>query len=403
MTVTIAAKAPVPAPAPGRDRHPASWPEPRPPGHLAGADALRAFAALAVIVVHATHWPLQNTGADAAVWNGITLMARFSVPAFLLLAGMVLAYRYGEQRLGGAFLLRRARRSVVPLLVWAPLFFLFGLLATGEIHPSASSMRDWWSGGGGHLYFLVLIPQFYLLLMIWPSHRRTAVALAVALLAVQVGLDTYRLYAPISGTPARQLMLVHGYEEFPFWIGYFAVGVAAGRVLAARRGRGLPAWPFLAAIPVAAAALLWPGVGGAANAQYGDGTGAFLRPLMVPFALAVCGAVVFGGPALLARTGWLRRASAVVSRHSLGMYIVHPMLLAGLGRLLHAPLHAHLPLSILPVLLMATAAATGALLVTALLARTPLAVIVGEQRTRAEPERVLRGRAQQRRRVGAPD
>src|SRR5258708_10054310 len=125
MTVTIDARAPSAAPAPGRDMRSAprpgrSGPAGRPATHHVGADALRALAALAVIVVHASHWALQDTGADRAVWYGVTLVARFCVPAFVLLTGLVLAYRYGEQRLGGAFLLRRARGTLVPCMFLAP-------------------------------------------------------------------------------------------------------------------------------------------------------------------------------------------------------------------------------------------------------------------------------------------
>ena len=403
MTVTITAKAPSAAPAPGRVSQPstpeAGRPHDQPSGRLAGADALRAVAALGVIVVHTTHWAMQDTGADRAVWYSTTLLARFCVAAFVVLTGLVLAHRYGGQRLGGAFLLRRTRRSVVPWLVWAPLFCLFDLFLTGEVDHTWSDVRDWWSLGGGHLYYLILVPQLYLLMLVWPSRRRSAVALAGGLLAVQVALDTYRLYVPIGGAVLHQAVLNHGFEEFPFWIGFFAVGVAAGHVLRGRRrSRGVPAWPFVVAVPLTAALLLWVDQRGMASPYYATGTGAFLRPTIVPFVLAVCGAVVFGAPALLRRMPRLDRATGLVSRHSLGIYVVHPMLLAGFGRLLARGLHAHLPLSIAAVVGLTVATALSALLVSVLLARTPLALTIGESRPRRrqpqrEPERELIGRA----------
>jgi surface polysaccharide O-acyltransferase-like enzyme len=255
-----------------------------------------------------------------------------------------------------------------------------GLFYFGDLDLSGSAVRDWWSGGAGHLYFLVLVPQFYLLMLLWPTRRRPALWLTGAAVALQLLLGALRLYLPISGGAAHQVMLDHAFELFPFWIGYFAIGVAAGRLLAERRGRGLPAWPFAAAIPLAAAALLLADLRGAANPQFGDGTGAFLRPLLLPLVIAVCGAVVFGAPAVLRRLPRLAATSGLLSRHSLGVYILHPLLLTAIGRLLTSPLHTHLPFSILPWLAITSGAALGALLVTMLLARTPLAITLGEER-----------------------
>jgi len=397
MSVTIDAKAPSAASAPDRDRQSAPAPGgaarlDRPPSRHAGADALRAVAAVAVICVHTTHWALQDTGADRAVWYGTTLLVRFCVPAFVLLSGLVLAYRYGAERLGGAFLIRRVRRSLVPWLAWAPVFCIADLFWTGEIRMNPGSVGDWWSLGGGHLYYLILVPQLYLLMVVWPRHRRTAATLAAALLAVQVGLDTFRLYAPLGGAVWAQAVLNHGFEQFPYWIGYFAAGVAAGRFL--RMRRSLPAWPFALAVPLSAFLLLWVDRAGMASPLYADGTGAFLRPLMVPYVLAVCGACIFGLPALLARLPRLDRATALVSRYSLGIYVVHPLLLAAFGRLLGRSLHSHLPVSVFAVVALTALTGASALLVSMLLARTPLAVTIGESwmRARREPGRELVGR-----------
>jgi surface polysaccharide O-acyltransferase-like enzyme len=331
------------------------------------------------------------------VWRGVDLIVRFSVPAFVLLAGMVLAYRYGEQRLGREFLLKRARRTLVPFLVWAPLFCVFDLVVSGEIPMSARAVADWFANGAGHLYFLILVPQLYLLMLLWPAGRRRTAMVAAAAVAVMLALDTVRLYVPMSSGAARQATLMHGFEEFPFWVGYFAVGVLVGRMLAARHGRGVRGWPFAAAIAPLALAMLWVDVHGAVNGRgWADGTGAFLRPLLFPMALAVCGSAVFGVPALLRRMPRLDRATTLVSRHSLGIYIVHPMLLWVFGSMLRRWLHAHLPVSIVAVAALTVATAASALLVAMLLSRTPLAPAIGERRVRtAAPqgqERELLGR-----------
>ena len=354
-----------------RQKPPASAPH-----RLPGADALRALATVAVIVIHASYWPLQDRGADDAVWGSVTLLARFAVPAFVVLTGLVLGFRYGDERLGGGFLLRRARRSVLPWLIWAPVFCVADLLWMGGVSPSWGSVASFFGGGAGHLYFLLLVPQLYVLLLLWPARRRALLTVTGAALALQLTLCAVRLYVPIPGGVVHQLMLEHGFELFPCWIGYFALGVLCGRWLRDRRGRGIPAWPFAALLPLTAALLLWDDVTRSANGAYAMGTGAFLRPTLLPFALAVCGLALFAAPRILPR------GIDALSRHSLGVYIIHPLLLTFFGRLMLRGLHMHVPGSILPLLALTVACGAGALAISAALARTPLAMTIGEARVR---------------------
>ena len=388
MTVAIAPKAATGQVAGAREQRSREAP-PR----LAGADALRAGAALAVVAVHAAPWMWQATGPDKATWHSVTLLVRFSVPAFVLLTGLVLAYRYGDERLGAAFLWKRARRSVVPWLIWAPVFCVTDLLYVNSLDASGAAVRDWWLSGGGHLYFLLLIPQFYLLLMLWPSGRKAAMRVAVGAVVVQTALQVVRLVAPMPGV-LRPLVLGHGFLEFPFWVGYFAVGVALGRSLAQRRGRGWSATPFAIAVPIAVAALLWVDVSGAVNATYANGTGAFLRPLVLPLTLALCGLLLFGAPRVVQRRRWMERTVSSISRHSLGIYIVHPLLLTVFARVVFRNLEMHVPLSALVFVALTGVTAASALAMSHLLARTPLAPIIGEHRIirRSRDERELLGR-----------
>ncbi|MEA2672599.1 MAG: Acyltransferase family, partial [Chloroflexota bacterium] len=68
---------------------------------LEGADALRALAAVAVVVVHTCHWPLQDSGADLRTWAWVDLASRFCVPAFVVLSGLLLGLRGGARERPG--------------------------------------------------------------------------------------------------------------------------------------------------------------------------------------------------------------------------------------------------------------------------------------------------------------
>jgi surface polysaccharide O-acyltransferase-like enzyme len=244
---------------------------------------------------------------------------------------------------------------------------------------TARGVGGWWLAGGGHLYFLILIAQLYGVFLFWPrSVRGTAVAAAVAL-ALQTALCVYRLYAPATA-PLNGVFLSFGYELFFFWIGYFALGAALGARLS-KGTVGWASWPFWLAVPIGAALLFFLDHSGAANASFAQGTGAFLRPVLPPVALATFVALALSADSALANWPFARRVVSVVSRYSLGVYILHEALMYVPGRLLSQPLlHRHLPVSVVGFVLLVLATLVIALAATRLLVATPMAITLGSAR-----------------------
>ena len=138
----------------------------RAPLHLDGADALRALATLAVVVVHTCHWPFQDTGADQRLWSWVDLGSRFCVPAFVVLSGLLVGLRGAGRVRAGPWMRRRLHRTLLPFAVWAPVYCALGLWVTGDI--DGDGLAAWLLGGGGHLYFLLLVPQLYAVSLLWP-------------------------------------------------------------------------------------------------------------------------------------------------------------------------------------------------------------------------------------------
>jgi peptidoglycan/LPS O-acetylase OafA/YrhL len=346
------------------------------PPHLLGLDAVRVVATLLVVVIHCDHWPLQQSGADQAVWTQLDVLARVCVPIFVILSGLLLTY-LGQDRMPlPVFLRRRLARSLLPWVVWMPIYTLIGLYLTQEVSPGLSGVVSWWLLGGGHLWYLILVPQLYIIFQLWPRGPRATAVLAAVALLVQTGLCLYRLYAP-AAAPLNGFFLAYGYEMFPFWIGYFALGAALG-VQLRRRRPSWSSWPFWAAAAAGAALLVLVDFADAPNATFVQGTGAFLRPTLPVFTVALFCAIAIASEPLLAARPRLRKVVATLSRYSLGIYIVHEALVYVPGRLLAGPLlQRHLPVSIVGFLLLVAATSLLAYVVTRLIVATPLAIIVG--------------------------
>lgn len=348
------------------------------PSRLGAADALRALATVLVIVIHTSHWP-----PSAVLFSDLDLLSRLAVPAFMMLTGVLLSYQYSRQRPDPrAFLTRRFSRSLLPWLAWAPVYLLTGWLLTGDVSHSADGLRTFFTYGAGHLWFLLLIPQMYLLYLVWPrTHLWFWAAVA---LAVQTGLAVYRLYGPMPIGILSQLTLWHGFQLLPFWVGYFAIGLAAGRVLVTR---GAPhGWHprALAAAALATAAsgvlLIAVGYSDAPHGSFQQGTGGFLLPQEPLFVVSVAALVLLGGPAVVRKSRGLATITNVLSENSLGIYILHPILIYAIGRQIGGLLSPGLPISLVGFLILTVGGLAAATVVSVLLSATPLGPTLGARR-----------------------
>lgn len=381
----------------GRDRGPTELPS---RARLGQADLVRAVATILVIVIHCAPWPSQASSSAASLYSGLSLISRVSVPLFVVLSGLLLAYGHRQEAAKGEFWRRRLRRTLLPWLFWAGVYFALTVQFQG-MSPAPSASWGWWTGGAGHLFFLILVPQLYVLYMIWPKGRRSSVVALGVAVVVQVGLQLARVVLPIHGGLGQILFLDYGFEEAPFWVAYFGLGVVLGLH---------PGWLDLGgrlrwlAIPasIGAVILLFAGLPGRIATNWGpwvQGTGGFLRPSL----LAVAGLVLFDlwavAPLLMERgSAPVRRVVVGLSRQSLGIYIIHPMFPLGAGPLLEiAPrplsLQEPLPCSLLPFSILVVGSAAFGWGLTRLLTRSKVtAWTVGESaqgRPGAQPPRVL--------------
>src|SRR6267142_90351 len=137
-----------------------------------GIDRLRALAIVGVVCIHATS-PLINAAArnpvqDGRFWSLVALnqAARFSVPAFFFLAGLlasVAARRWSAGTPGGAHASgARLRRLLLPYVTWSLILWVApSLLIRGAMPREAVArflLGQTFTGG----YFLIALAQLAL-------------------------------------------------------------------------------------------------------------------------------------------------------------------------------------------------------------------------------------------------
>jgi len=373
---------------------------------LAASDALRVVAAVGVVLIHASAWGPGST------YGGVNVITRFSVPAFMLLTGILLAYQYTGRPLGLQFMRRRAARTLIPWLAWVPVFLVFDLL-TGTLRATPAAVSYQFGTGFGHLWYLLLIPQMYVVFAFWP--RRWSWSIAAGAMAVQTTLCIVRVFTVFPNGWQEQLLLTYGFLLFPFWIGYFGLGVAIGRTLIASspapasapspgaRAVGLvttvratltsDAHPALRAVIISVSSVCIGASGylllnlryaGAHWANSLQGTDSFLNPVLPLLVLSIAVWVFAAAPVVMRRSPAVARSLRFLGDLSLGIYIVHPIFLWLFGRLMVTQIAVGGATSILTFFTLVLAVIAVTVVVVRLLVATPLAATLGSARQRLE-------------------
>jgi peptidoglycan/LPS O-acetylase OafA/YrhL len=136
-------------------------------------ELFRAFAILAVVMIHATSQGvglLDRQSKIHLIFNFLNKISLYAVPSFIFMSGVVLFYNYyAKWQLKDIvpFYAKRLKFIVIPYLVVSLFYYLFNQrLYYGSV------TFDWrhfvsllpWAKTGYHLYFIIIILQFYVLL-----------------------------------------------------------------------------------------------------------------------------------------------------------------------------------------------------------------------------------------------
>jgi len=206
-------------------------------------DIVRAFAILAVLMIHNTSEATVELTAGSTsqiLYLAMNKLSNFAVPVFIFISGLVLFYRYYDDWSGKqafAFYLKRVKQVLFPYLIWSFFYYAYNQLVfePDKFHINVSAFLDLlpWADASYHLYFMIIIVQFYLLfpVLLWLCRASAFVRSYLFLIgvAIQAGAYMYsRLVEPIPNTPSLGITyfslfalggyLGMNYDRFTAWI-----------------------------------------------------------------------------------------------------------------------------------------------------------------------------------------
>jgi peptidoglycan/LPS O-acetylase OafA/YrhL len=357
-----------------------------PDRRLDQVDATRPVKQAGVI---STHVLLFFAPASSALATGALLtLLHVSRDAFFFISACMLAYAYADLDRAGLprFYWRRFVSVGIPYLCWTAIYYLYTYRAS---HYGSTSQALWaiphmLYTGYYHLYFLLVIMQFYLvfplLLMLLRRTKGHHGLVAVSTVLFEFG---YLALMHWNMLPSG-LSEVWAQRELPTYLIYLVGGaIIAFHLTEAHDWICRHAWLVvgLTVLAAAGAELVYYLAANGVTTALGSGDDPF-QPSVIPFNVGAIACLYLAGVALV-RPGRSRRARAVVrsgSDNAYGVYLAQMIFINALVWLGWERLTGTVPW---PLLCAVTVAIVylGAFALTCLLARTPLSVaLTGRQR-----------------------
>lgn len=290
-----------------------------------GLDALRAWAAGAVVVIHVAATAMQRARPGSVDWWAADFyhaLAVWAVPVFVMISGALLLDPRRPYTVRD-FLARRAGRILVPLVFWSSVY-LGARFHRGEVGAVQAGVDLLFGMPSAHLWYLFMAAGLYLAT---PPLRAFLAAASqdelryATLFALFVGMAA-NLTGYLIGLPSPLAVVL-----FVPFIGYYLLGHAL-RPASPRR-------PLLLAIVALAASFLTAvGTGLVGRAFPGFPGWKILCDQLSPTVMVAATAIFLLAPAIEHGGGRsaaaLRRAGKWLAPYALGVYVIHPLVMQAL-------------------------------------------------------------------------
>lgn len=307
--------------------HPAATGQPGTPGRIEYLDALRALAVCAVVMIHASADCMTFHQVGSLQWTVCNLfdsLSRWTVPLFVMISGTLFmqpAKRITLRTLYGKYI----RRVVVLFFVWSSAYTLLHWQDGIDTLTRVDAML----GGWYHLWFLWMIATVYTCipflrpLALDETLRRYFLVVAFFFMSVL----PYLLLPFGEGSMHQVFLLAKG--GFPVgFSAYFVLGYHLSAIDVKTTNRKViyllgcagTAFTFVATQQMSVAQ------GSLVDLWYDNFSPAVLCPAAALFVF-----FKYHGPAL-SRHRHFRRLTLAVSRWSLGIYLVHVLVLEQVNR-----------------------------------------------------------------------
>jgi peptidoglycan/LPS O-acetylase OafA/YrhL len=226
-------------------------------------DDMRAIAMLGVLGIHTGAFAIGNPHVNVHFFGLADIITRFSVPIFFFISafGIFLGQDLTKPFHYLEFLKRRIHAVLIPYIVWSLIYMLhqYALDHNAAVFAGLYLLKAAFFGlGSYHLYFLVILIWFYLLMPLWrPVVDKIASAPLFSLSLLYVLQNVFNLFS-LSIQPSHSSIIWWDNLinfRLNYWVGHYAFMFLLGAVCAVRykdfssiilaRRHQLTAWAFI--------------------------------------------------------------------------------------------------------------------------------------------------------------